>query len=122
MLNESITTRPYHSPFFFSLMCVPSYDEALSDFEAAMRLDRSLPSPYICAGQVHLMHRDNPSRAARYFSAALAVDPTCIRAYLCRAEALKRDDKVMVNTSVLHYRLQSFTVLIPTVICYRLQS
>ena len=83
----------------FSLWCLcTSYDEALSDFEAAMHLNRSLPSPYICAGLVHLMHRDNPPRAARCFSAALAVDPTCIRAYLCRAEALKRDERVMVNT------------------------
>ena len=71
-----------------------SYDEALADFEAAIRLQRSLPSPYICTGMIHLLHRENPPRATRCFTAALAIDPTCIRAYLCRAEALKKDGKV----------------------------
>lgn len=92
-------TMLYWSVYFWLLplslhVHICSYDEALSDFEAAIRLQRSLPSPYVCAGLIHLLQRDNSPRATRCFSAALAVDPTCLRAYLCRAEALKKDGKV----------------------------
>lgn len=80
-----------HSP------CTHSYSEALCDFEAAMKLQRSLPSPHILAGLVHMLHKGNLPRAVRCFTTAISVDPTCTRAYLCRAEAYKRSQMVHEN-------------------------
>ena len=77
-----------------------SYDEALCDFESAVRLNRTLPSPHVCAGLVHMLHKNNVIRAIRSFSTAIFVDPTCIRAYLCRADAYQRDAKVSGRTNL----------------------
>ena len=41
-----------------------------------------------------MLHKNNVIRAIRCFSTAIFVDPTCIRAYLCRADAYQRDAKV----------------------------
>ena len=71
-----------------------SYNEALSDFEAAIKLQRSLSSPHILAGLIHMLHKGNLPRAARCFTTAISVDPTCIQAYLCRAEAYKKSKMV----------------------------
>ncbi len=68
-----------------------SFDEALADFESAVRLDPNLPSAHVCAGLIHLLHKHNTVKATKCFSLALVADPTCIRAYLCRAEAYKRE-------------------------------
>ena len=73
---------------------LPSYEEALCDFEAAINLQQTLPSPHVCAGLIHMLHLRNLPRAVRYFSGAIMVDPTFVRAYLCRAEAYKKDEKV----------------------------
>ncbi len=78
-----------------------SFDEALADFESALRLDHNLPSAHICAGLIHLFQRQNLAKAIRCFSLALASDPTCIRAYLCRAEAYKHDENYQL--AILDY-------------------
>ena len=70
------------------------YDEALADFEQATRLNHLLPSPHVLAGLIHMNQRENIDKAVECFSAAINVDPTCIRAYLCRAEAYKKDKQV----------------------------
>lgn len=79
-----------------------SYKEALYDFESAIKLKRTLPSPHVCAGLVHMLHNNNTTRATRCFSTAIFVDPTCIRGYLCRAIAFQRDAKVHVKYYHLH--------------------
>ncbi|XP_064400384.1 uncharacterized protein LOC135346636 isoform X3 [Halichondria panicea] len=91
LLDDSVTNVQafvHRGVLYTQLTC---YDEALQDFESAVKLKRSLPSPNVCAGLVHMLHKKNITRAIHCFSTAIFVDPTCIRAYLCRADAFQRD-------------------------------
>ncbi len=72
-----------------------SYDEALADFESASKLNHALPSPHVCAGLIHMKKkRSELAKAIQCFTSAIFVDPTCLRAYLCRAEAYKKGRRV----------------------------
>ena len=75
-----------------------SYKEALADFESAIKIKRSLPFPHVCAGLLYMNHLGKQlMNAILCFTAAITVDPTCIRAYLCRAESYKKDSQVMLS-------------------------
>lgn len=71
------------------------YDEALADFESASKLNHSLPSPHVLAGLIHMNQKRALGKAVSCFTTAINVDPTCMRAYLCRAETYKKDQKVV---------------------------
>ena len=79
-----------------------SYDEALADFESAIKLNYSLPSSHVLAGLIHLNSKPAMDKAIQHFTAAISVDPTCHRAYLCRAEAYKRDAQVLLSLLILY--------------------
>ncbi|XP_044127196.1 tetratricopeptide repeat protein 6 [Bufo gargarizans] len=64
--------------------------EAAFDFEHVLALDKSVPVAHVNLGLICLLHRDQYSLAVRHFSAAIKVDPLCIRAYLCRAQAYRQ--------------------------------
>ncbi|XP_028830222.1 uncharacterized protein ttc6 isoform X3 [Denticeps clupeoides] len=55
--------------------------KALLDFEAVIKLDRGL---------IYMLHLEQNGRAVRMFSKALSADPTCSRAYACRARAFHK--------------------------------
>lgn len=78
-----------------------NFDEALADFESALRLDHSLASAHVCAGLIHLQCREDTVTAIKCFSLALSADPTCMRAYLCRAQAYKQDKNY--DSAILDY-------------------
>ena len=75
-------------------ICMYRYDEALQDFKEAMGLDHTLNSPHICGGLIYMTQKKDFPQAITCFSSAINNDPTCLRAYLCRAEAYKRAEKV----------------------------
>ncbi|XP_078515478.1 tetratricopeptide repeat protein 6 isoform X2 [Lissotriton helveticus] len=62
------------------------WDEAICDFESVLELDRTMAMAYVNIGLICLLHQDNYYKAIRQFSAAIQVDPTSTRAYLCRAQ------------------------------------
>ena len=82
-------------PFSFSSSLICRFNDALADFESAMKLNHSLPSPHVLAGLIHMNERKDIPKAVQCFTTAITVDQTCIRAYLCRAEAYKIDKQVL---------------------------
>jgi len=68
----------------------------MCDFKEAIKLDPSLHSPHVCAGLIYLNRWYDSLKAVHYFSSAIKIDPTCVRAYLCRAEAYKAQRKVEI--------------------------
>ncbi|XP_066464554.1 tetratricopeptide repeat protein 6 isoform X2 [Eleutherodactylus coqui] len=66
------------------------WSEAAFDFEHVLALDKAMPTAHVNLGLICLLHRDQYSQAVRHFSAAIKVDPLCIRAYLCRAQAYRQ--------------------------------
>ncbi len=84
----------YSINYMLLFLFLYSYNEALCDFESAVKLSRTIPSPHVCAGLIYMLHKNNICRALRCFCTAIFVDPTCIRGYLCRANAFQRDEKV----------------------------
>ncbi|KAG8560814.1 hypothetical protein GDO81_015139, partial [Engystomops pustulosus] len=66
------------------------WSEAAFDFEHVLALDKTMAVAHVNLGLICLLHRDQYSQAVRHFSAAIRVDPLCIRAYLCRAQAYRQ--------------------------------
>ncbi|XP_077320800.1 tetratricopeptide repeat protein 6 [Lithobates pipiens] len=64
--------------------------EATFDFEHVLALDRTVAVAHVNLGLICLLHREQYSQAVHHFSAAIKVDPLCIRAYLCRAQAYRQ--------------------------------
>ncbi|XP_068110122.1 tetratricopeptide repeat protein 6 isoform X2 [Hyperolius riggenbachi] len=65
------------------------WSEAAFDFERVLALDRTVAVAHVNLGLICLMHRGQYTQAVHQFSAAIKVDPLCIRAYLCRAQAYR---------------------------------
>ena len=89
LLNDSpsnIQAYIHRGILYTQMKC---YDEALCDFESAVHLDRTLSPAHVCAGLIHMLQKKSPQKALTCFNSALMADPTCVRAYLCRAEAYK---------------------------------
>ncbi|XP_075049738.1 tetratricopeptide repeat protein 6 [Mixophyes fleayi] len=63
------------------------WSEAAFDFEHVLAWDKTVPVAHMNLGLISLLHLDQYPQAIRHFSAAIKVDPLCIRAYLCRAQA-----------------------------------
>ncbi|XP_069806650.1 tetratricopeptide repeat protein 6 [Dendropsophus ebraccatus] len=66
------------------------WNEAAFDFERVLALDKFVPMAYVNLGLICLLHRNQYSQAVRHFTGAIKVDPLCIRAYLCRAQAYQQ--------------------------------
>ncbi|KAM5129116.1 tetratricopeptide repeat protein 6 [Mantella aurantiaca] len=66
------------------------WSEASYDFEHVLTLDRTVAVAHLNLGLICLLHRGQYSQAVHHFSAAIKVDPLCIRAYLCRAQTYKQ--------------------------------
>ncbi|XP_066550487.1 uncharacterized protein ttc6 [Amia ocellicauda] len=60
---------------------------AVGDFERVLKLDRCVPVAHVNLGLVYMLKMENHSEAIRRFTNALKVDPTYIRAHICRAQA-----------------------------------
>ncbi|XP_015759885.1 PREDICTED: uncharacterized protein LOC107339154 [Acropora digitifera] len=84
------------------------WEDAIPDFEAALVLDPELASAHVNIGLIYIIKYNNFHKAVRRYTAAIRVDPTYIRAYLCRAEAyhkLKMLQEAMLDyTRVIHMR------------------
>ncbi|XP_013415730.1 uncharacterized protein LOC106177489 [Lingula anatina] len=65
-------------------------EDAIPDFETVLKLDKDIASAHVNLGLIYMTQLDNVQNAIRKFSAAIKVDPTYIRAYVCRAEAYHR--------------------------------
>ncbi|KAL3878456.1 hypothetical protein ACJMK2_030805 [Sinanodonta woodiana] len=65
-------------------------EDAVPDFESVLKLNKDVACAHVNLGLI-LMHRyENYHRAIKKFTAAIKVDPTYVRAYVCRAEAFHK--------------------------------
>ena len=87
----------------------------MCDYEEAIRLDPSIHSPHVCAGLIYLNRWYDSPKAVQFFSSAIKIDPTCARAYLCRAEAYKAQRKVLSTKPV------TFSIVLWRIVRYILQ-
>ncbi|XP_012992794.3 uncharacterized protein ttc6 [Esox lucius] len=62
------------------------WQQAASDFEAVIKLDRTVALAHVNLGLIYMLKGQN-TEAIRKFSNALRVEPTYIRGYICRAQA-----------------------------------
>ncbi|KAL7862113.1 hypothetical protein SRHO_G00135540 [Serrasalmus rhombeus] len=63
------------------------WQQAMADFEAVIKLDRTVAVAHINLGLIYMLTMDQNYDAIKMFSNALKVDPTHIRGYICRARA-----------------------------------
>ncbi|XP_036448519.1 uncharacterized protein ttc6 [Colossoma macropomum] len=63
------------------------WQQAMADFEAVIKLDRTVAVAHINLGLIYMLTMDQNYDAIKMFSSALKVDPTHIRGYICRARA-----------------------------------
>ncbi|XP_048585429.1 uncharacterized protein LOC5512045 isoform X2 [Nematostella vectensis] len=77
------------------------WEDAIPDFEAAIRLDPSLASAYVNIGLIYIIKHSNYQKAIRQYTSAIRVDPTYVRALICRAEAFQKMG--MLQEAILDY-------------------
>ncbi|KAI4882939.1 hypothetical protein NFI96_015609 [Prochilodus magdalenae] len=63
------------------------WKQAMADFEAVIKIDRTSAVAYINLGLIYMLKMGQNFDAIKMFSSALKVDPTHLRGYLCRARA-----------------------------------
>jgi len=84
------------------------WEDAVPDFEAALQLDPNLASAHVNIGLIYITKYSNYHKAVRRYTAAIRVDPTYIRAYICRAEAYRKlhmlQDAILDYTRAIHMR------------------
>ncbi|XP_057199090.1 uncharacterized protein ttc6 [Triplophysa rosa] len=61
--------------------------QATADFEAVIKLDRSVAVAYVSLGLISMLKMNRNHEAIKRFSDALKADPSCVRACVCRAKA-----------------------------------
>ncbi|XP_030643573.1 uncharacterized protein ttc6 [Chanos chanos] len=64
-----------------------NWHQAMSDFEAVIKLDRTVAVAHVSLGLIYMLKMDENYEAIKMFSSALRFNPTYIRAYICRARA-----------------------------------
>eukprot|EP00795_Rhopilema_esculentum_P011483 gene11483-21699_t len=116
-LSIAIHLNPNNiTAFYFRGCLLRRWEEAISDFEVAIRLDPRVPAAHVNLGLIQMTKMNNPHMAIRRFNIAVRVDPTYVRAYICRAEAFQmlnsRRDAIFDYTRAIHLR--------PDVIDYRM--
>ncbi|KAK6975950.1 tetratricopeptide repeat protein 6, partial [Biomphalaria glabrata] len=62
-------------------------EDAIQDFESVLKLNKDIAPAHVNLGLIFMNRHCNYHRAIKTFTAALKVDPTYVRAYVCRAEA-----------------------------------
>ncbi|XP_059155839.1 uncharacterized protein LOC131940934 [Physella acuta] len=62
-------------------------DDAIPDFESVLKLNKDLAAAHVNLGLIFMTRHFNFQRAIKKFTAAIKVDPTYVRAYVCRATA-----------------------------------
>ncbi|XP_064609394.1 LOW QUALITY PROTEIN: uncharacterized protein LOC135473473 [Liolophura sinensis] len=80
---ENIMTY-LHRGILYNAMDKP--EDAIPDFEALLKLDNDISVAHINLGLIYMKKFEDYSRAIKKFTAAIKVDPTCVRAIVCRAE------------------------------------
>ncbi|XP_070553805.1 uncharacterized protein [Ptychodera flava] len=68
-------------------MDMERYEDAISDFEEVIKLDRSVACPHLNLGLIYMIRMENYPKAIACFTNAIKVDATYWRAMVCRAEA-----------------------------------
>lgn len=71
-----------------NIIFIVLYVKLFLTFDLVFR--RSVAVAHVNLGLICLLHRGQYSQAVHHFSAAIKVDPLCIRAYLCRAQAYRQ--------------------------------
>ncbi|XP_031569552.1 uncharacterized protein LOC116304042 [Actinia tenebrosa] len=84
------------------------WEDAIPDFEAALELNPELPSAHVNIGLIYIIKYNNYQKAVRRYTGAIHVDPTYIRARICRAEAYQKmgmlQEAILDYTRVIHMR------------------
>ncbi|XP_021358969.1 uncharacterized protein LOC110454008, partial [Mizuhopecten yessoensis] len=63
------------------------HEDAIPDFESVLKLNKDIACAHVNLGLIFMNHYDNYHRAIKKFSSGIKVDPTYVRAYVCRGEA-----------------------------------
>ena len=89
-------------------MDLKRYEQATCDFQQAVRLDPKLAAAHVNLGVIEMLHNQDTHSAIKRFNVALRMDPTYIRAIMCRAEALEKqnniDAAIMDYTRAIHMK------------------
>ena len=82
------------------------FEEASIDFKSAIQLEKTLAPAHVNLGLIEMLQNNNVHVSIKSFDVAIRVDPTFIRAYLCRAEAYLRTKNIKAAvkdyTRVIH--------------------
>ncbi|KAH9523334.1 hypothetical protein Btru_066421, partial [Bulinus truncatus] len=62
-------------------------EDAIPDFESVLKLNKDIAPAHVNLGLIFMTRHLNYHRAIKKFTSAIKVDPTYVRAYVCRAEA-----------------------------------
>ncbi|KAK7097844.1 uncharacterized protein [Littorina saxatilis] len=62
-------------------------EDAIPDFEAVLKLNKDIACAHVNLGLIFMTKYMNHHRAIKKFTSAIKVDPTYVRAYVCRGEA-----------------------------------
>ncbi|XP_076446152.1 uncharacterized protein LOC143283739 isoform X2 [Babylonia areolata] len=62
-------------------------EDAIPDFEAVLKLNKDIACAHVNLGLIFMTKHQNYHRAIKKFTSAIKVDPTYVRAYVCRGEA-----------------------------------
>ncbi|XP_078324094.1 uncharacterized protein LOC111124594 isoform X6 [Crassostrea virginica] len=63
------------------------FEDAIPDFESVLKLNKDIACAHVNLGLIYMNHYENYHRAIKKFTAGIKVDPTYVRAYVCRGEA-----------------------------------
>ncbi|XP_033743076.1 uncharacterized protein LOC117329299 isoform X6 [Pecten maximus] len=63
------------------------HEDAIPDFESVLKLNKDIACAHVNLGLIFMNHYDNYHRAIKKFASGIKVDPTYVRAYVCRGEA-----------------------------------
>ncbi|WAR00024.1 TTC6-like protein [Mya arenaria] len=83
--SEENISSYLHRGILYNAMGRP--DDAIPDFESVLKLNKDSACAHVNLGLIMMNHHDNYHRAIKRFSSAIKVDPTYVRAYVCRGEA-----------------------------------
>ncbi|XP_071949677.1 uncharacterized protein [Antedon mediterranea] len=65
-------------------------EDAMTDFESVLKLDRNMAAAHVNLGLIYMNKLNNYYKALQKFTNAIKVDPTYVRALVCRAVAYQR--------------------------------
>ncbi|XP_072039506.1 uncharacterized protein [Amphiura filiformis] len=66
------------------------HEDAIADFENVLRLDKAIAGAHVNLGLIYMTKLDNYTKAIQKFGNAIKVDPTYVRALVCRGEAFHK--------------------------------